>query len=158
MRQARRLGASCARHRGGALLAAVVVGLNLFGISASAAFVPGLVTDIHPGSGSSDPRDFANVDGKTFFPADDGTSGRELWRTDGTDAGTRLVKDIDPGSGSAAPRLLTNVNGTLMFAADDGIHGLELWRSDGTDAGTTLVKDINRGGGNSLSLSAFVTV
>src|SRR5688572_12264609 len=34
------------------------------------------------------------LDGRLFFFADDGVHGRELWSTDGTDAGTQMVKDI----------------------------------------------------------------
>jgi ELWxxDGT repeat protein len=37
--------------------------------------------------------------GALYFQAGDGTHGRELWRTDGTTAGTALVKDINPGAG-----------------------------------------------------------
>ena len=35
-----------------------------------------------------------NVNGTLFFAANDGTHGRELWKSDGTAAGTVLVKDI----------------------------------------------------------------
>ncbi|MEB3831575.1 ELWxxDGT repeat protein, partial [Phormidium sp. CCY1219] len=72
---------------------------------------------------------------------DDGTNGFELWKSDGTAAGTVLVKDIRSGSGSSNPSNLTNINGTLYFGADDGTNGFELWKSDGTAAGTVLVKD-----------------
>ena len=73
--------------------------------------------------------------------------GRELWKSDGTRAGTVLVKDIDPGRRRLRrrPSHLTAVGGTLFFTADDGTHGQELWKSDGTRAGTVLVKDINPG-------------
>ena len=71
-------------------------------------------------------------------------TGSELWKSDGTAAGTVLVKDINPGGIGSIPVNLTNVNGTLFFSADDGAHGEELWKSDGTAAGTVLVKDITR--------------
>lgn len=78
----------------------------------------------------------------TAFASD---QGRELWRTDGTTAGTALVKDIFPGPRSSAPSLPVYVNGRVFFAADDGIHGRELWLSDGTAEGTRLVADLLAG-------------
>ena len=42
------------------------------------------------------PTHLTDVGGTLFFTADDGTHGRELWKSDGTRAGTVLVKDIDP--------------------------------------------------------------
>ena len=87
------------------------------------------------------PATSTNVNGTLFFTADDGTNGCELWKSDGTAAGTVLVKDINPAQ-RLLPQHLTNVNGTLFFTANDGTHGHELWKSDGTAAGTVLVKDI----------------
>ena len=89
------------------------------------------------------PYALTDVGGTLFFTADDGTHGRELWTSDGTEAGTVLVKDIHPGDRCGLPGFLTDVGGTLFFTADDGIHGRELWTSDGTEAGTVLVKDIH---------------
>ena len=43
------------------------------------------------------------VNGTLFFAADDGVHGRELWKSDGTAAGTVLVKDINPGSIGSYP-------------------------------------------------------
>ncbi len=76
-------------------------------------------------------------------------TGRELWKSDGTDAGTVVVKNILAGDLSAIdenrPSYLTVVGTTLFFAADDGVNGRELWKSDGTALGTVLVKNIAAG-------------
>ncbi|HEV7517183.1 MAG TPA: ELWxxDGT repeat protein [Thermoanaerobaculia bacterium] len=77
-----------------------------------------------------------------FFAASDGVDGTELWRSDGTAAGTRRVKDVCPGSCPSGPLFLTVVGSEIFFSADDGAHGRELWQSDGTEAGTQLVRDV----------------
>ncbi|MFP2913773.1 hypothetical protein ACLESD_54090, partial [Pyxidicoccus sp. 3LFB2] len=66
----------------------------------------------------------------------------ELWKSDGTEAGTVRVKDIVPGPSSSSPQGLVVMNGALYFNAWDATTGSELWRSDGTEAGTVRVKDI----------------
>jgi ELWxxDGT repeat protein len=89
--------------------------------------------------------------GTLFFAgtANDGTGNLELWRSDGTQAGTFRVKDIFPGPNPSSPYCFVDVGGTLFFAANDGTSGQELWRTDGTEAGTIRVRDILPGGGNS---------
>jgi ELWxxDGT repeat protein len=109
-----------------------------------------LVKDIRPHDSfglpaSSEPADFANVMGTLFFRANDGRSGFELWKSNGTPEGTTLVRDIAPGAAGCRPSELTPVNERLFFRAFDAASGSELWNSDGTAAGTVLVKDIRPG-------------
>ncbi|HRE88128.1 MAG TPA: hypothetical protein PK095_03225, partial [Myxococcota bacterium] len=83
-----------------------------------------------------------------IFAAQDPTYGRELWKTDGTVAGTVLLKDINTtavGASSNPVALVAVGPNHVFFRADDGINGLELWRTDGTAAGTVLVTDIAPG-------------
>jgi len=77
-----------------------------------------------------------------YFVADAPNFGFELWKSDGTVAGTKSVRDIQEGSIGSMPDGLTNVNGTLFFVANTVNNGSELWKSDGTAAGTVLIKDI----------------
>jgi ELWxxDGT repeat protein len=123
-----------------------------------------MVKDIKPGTAGSGPGNLMDVNGTLFFNANDGVHGSELWKSDGTEAGTVLVKDVNPlttcddsgynpGSGTypcsfspgglGAEYYQAVLAGRLFFAAFDGSHGAELWVSDGTEAGTMLVKDIN---------------
>src|SRR5262245_62661971 len=110
---------------------------------------PELLKNVNTATLGSSPGQIVEVGATVFFAARDGTHGRELWKTDGTAAGTASVKDIRPGSGSSYPEYLTDFNGTLFFVANDGVNGTELWKSDGTTAGTVLVKDIRPGSGGS---------
>jgi ELWxxDGT repeat protein len=93
--------------------------------------------------------ELTNVNGTLFFRTNDGVHGVELWKSNGTPAGTAIVSDINPGSQSSLPDNLVNVSGTLFFDANDGTHGAELWQSNGAAAGTVLVKDIFPGSGDS---------
>lgn len=113
----------------------------------SAAEQPLLVKDINPG-GSSLLDQLTEMDGTLYFRADDGSTGSELWRSDGSESGTFLVSDIAPGSAPSAPADLTAVGTTLFFRRGWPPADAELWKSDGTDSGTVLVKNINPSGGS----------
>src|SRR5262249_38731811 len=96
------------------------------------------------------------MNGSVYFAGSFDGQDYELWKSDGTSAGTMLVKNIRPGGTAAAtsssyPINLTNIGGTLFFTANDGVNGNELWKSDGTANGTMLVKDINPGSGSSTA-------
>ena len=83
---------------------------------------------------------------EVYFEGDDGTGiGDELYKTDGTIAGTVLVADILTGSGNSDPRDFVEFNGELYFAAEDA-DGYNLWKTDGTTAGTELVVNPNTTG------------
>jgi ELWxxDGT repeat protein len=75
----------------------------------------------------------------------DDLAGVELWRSDGTAAGTVRLKDLRPGSEDSEPQGFTVLGKRIFFSADDGVHGRELWVSDGTAAGTQLFVDISDG-------------
>ena len=104
-----------------------------------------------------------------LFSASDGVHGTELWKTDGTAAGTVLVKDINSGAGDSNPAESDGhgneyilYNNEVYFAANDGVHGIELWKTDGTENGTVLVKDLSIESPNYQNVShgkpSFLTV
>ncbi len=104
------------------------------------------VKDINPGGRNIYLyKSFINANGILLFPFYDDDHGYEVWKSDGTNAGTLMVKEINPGVYSSWAQNITYVGGGIsLFQATDGKSGVELWRTDGTDGGTTLVKNINK--------------
>ena len=83
------------------------------------------------------------VNGTWFFVANiDAYNLEELWKSDGTEAGTVVVKKFRPNSvnDSYTTNLIASPDGTeLFFTANNG-SGFALWKSDGTTTGTVIVK------------------
>jgi ELWxxDGT repeat protein len=65
--------------------------------------------------------------------------GGELWRTDGTPAGTSLLIDLVPGSGSGAPSQIVQAGDEVWFTAFDDEVIESVWRSRGTPETTEVV-------------------
>lgn len=89
-----------------------------------------------------DPNSLTVAGKYVFFVYDDNVHGSEVWRSDGTTAGTFMVKDIMAGYGGSSPQELFSFKGTLYFSAYSYGSGGELWKTDGTPEGTVLVKNI----------------
>lgn len=110
-----------------------------------------LVRDLRPGATSTNPRSLTNVNGRLFFVADDGLSGRsKLWTSDGTEAGTNVVSGILSTSPDLDVKHLSNVNGMLYFSAS-AFSMRALYR---LDVISNRVEMLTRGSGE----SGFATV
>jgi len=112
---------------------------------------PRLIKDIYPGSVGSDYAGSAGnlgaeihprvvMNGLLYFSAYYASAqGVELWRTDGSSAGTQLVRRLGYDSNGSQPGQLTVLNNTLFFNAAYASGANGLWRSDGTSNGTFVV-------------------
>ena len=103
-----------------------------------------IVRDIRFGELSSDVTGLRVFDNRVYFSADSGTTGAELWATNGSFNGTVLVADIAT-EGSSSPRNLTVFDGLMYFSASEDGSGRELWVTNGSYWGTGLVSDIRPG-------------
>ncbi len=107
-----------------------------------------LVRDTRPGSASglgtgTEPQwSMRARPGQLLFAADDGL-GDEVWRTDGTTAGTTVVTNIAPGPAAALISLgPTTADGRVLFAATSFTTGRDLWSTDGGANTELLVDDV----------------
>ncbi|MCL5959344.1 MAG: hypothetical protein M1358_08500 [Chloroflexi bacterium] len=133
------------RYVPGAVFAALILLVPLdHALSSSLQTANGLarlVKDIRTTPSSADcsvPNTFAAGGNTVYFIADDGVHHRNLWRSDGSAAGTAMVGDL---FGVCDIKV---VNGVVFFSGYSD-SGIELWRSDGTADGTTLMIDISVG-------------
>ena len=106
------------------------------------------IIDVNPEFYAHEPIELVSVQDHLFYSGKSRSSIRQLWKSDGTEAGTIQLTEFVSTVSSLSE--LTNSAGRLFFAANDGGRlGIELWMSDGTQAGTRMVKDINPNGRHS---------
>ena len=111
-----------------------------------------LVKNINPGMADGKPGRPVALGNVLLFGATD-AAGHELWRTDGTSAGTTLLKDINP-TGSSNVSVLAVLGTRAVLLAADGTHAAALWYTDGTAAGTQFLAETNP---DSLTLDVIQT-
>lgn len=125
--------------------------------------LPQRVADLLPGAASSYPDHLTVMGDALYFIAEYGTKGVELWRTNGTAAGTTVVREIRADTNSSFFNQSANgpydyssfaaLGNTLYFAATDGALGFELWSTNGSDQGTQLTTDVRPGSAGSTPQS-----
>ncbi|WP_221392095.1 DNRLRE domain-containing protein [Dyadobacter sp. NIV53] len=84
-------------------------------------------------------RDLLEFNGMLYFSGSQNyNESLQLWKTDGTEAGTTKVKDLSPGAFEVRADYFTKMDGKLYFTINSGPNNRSvLWSSDGTEKGTT---------------------
>jgi ELWxxDGT repeat protein len=128
--------------RGSWLFLSVVALLNSPVLLFPAPLMPRLVKDFNTNTEStafaSPP--FALLNGIAYFCARDPFEGWELWRSDGTEAGTWMVLGLEPRPGNLSPANVVVWKNQIFFSAVFGTNQTALMKSDGTSNGTFVVK------------------
>ncbi len=93
------------------------------------------------------------ANGLFYFVGNSPDAGMEIWRSDGTAAGTFLVKDLYEGPAGSYPHSLAAWGGRLYFLAEDHEEGAEtgrfgLWSTDGTAQGTRFLHEVGEAEGS----------
>lgn len=87
---------------------------------------------------------WAAANGLLYYTASTAANGTELWRSDGTKAGTFLLSDLTPGAASSTISNMVELKGSLYFTLSDGTDHY-LYKSDGTAETTKKISKISSG-------------
>lgn len=106
----------------------------------------GILKNVFPTPANSVPLDFTLFNNHIYFSAY-GLESREIYKTDGTEAGTDLFYDINTdANGGSTPDQFTVLGTKLTFVAKHNSLGRELFKTNGNTGNLTLIKDINTSG------------
>lgn len=116
-------------------------------LSAYSIAQPTLVKDINPTATPGNAWDYINsnwgVLGTTMYMGTtNGIDGAELWKTDGTSAGTSMLKNINTYAGSPQPISGFTALGVNHYFLTSTYPNFTLWKTTGTPTSTTVVKEI----------------
>lgn len=83
---------------------------------------------------------FIKLADQVYFIYRNVNSRMELWKTDGTSAGTDRVFEFGQ---NVLPYKFEVYNNQLIFLAEDNAGRAQIWKSDGTTNGTSVVKSVD---------------
>lgn len=91
------------------------------------------------------PTDAVEAGGASYFTANDGVHGTELWKSDGTEKNTKLVRDITPGQHSSMIYNMQAMGGGVIFISQNSLTlKRSVWFSNGTQSGTRMLAQFGR--------------
>ena len=88
-----------------------------------------------------------------YFIATSFDFGKGLWRSDGTEEGTKMVKEIIPHGVNGNFSHLKTFKNYVIFTVYLPEYSYEPWVSDGTEDGTHILKDLEPGANRSVIYS-----
>jgi len=125
------------------------VGLELFktdGTQAGTVLVKDLTNDVADSDAMHDGYVMPTIyNGELYFSGHTAPP-QQLWKTDGTTAGTVIAVDTVWDPGSYTEGAAVEINGKLILDFFASETGQEFYVTDGTNAGTYLLADINASG------------
>src|SRR5690606_11767973 len=85
------------------------------------------------------PNTFQVSKGELYFTAEFELKGIEIWKTDGTEAGTMMYDLLDGFGTGVEAQFLTVMGDTMFFSGENDDFERVLWKTDGTLSGTEIV-------------------
>ena len=90
----------------------------------------------------------AIIDDVIYFAAHEKETGRELWKSDGTEAGTQMIKDLTPGQNLRFDSLAASSDLRNFFSFQNQVYFIkrnyennQIWLTDGTEEGTRIINE-----------------